>query len=502
VKIAIRIACGMMLGLLLSSIYWLPAALESKYVYEWASELMPYHATYLTLLESQNTFGFIINSSFTLIVAAITLSAWALRATEFKGEPFVWGKKYAGDAAYSQIRLWIILGVAAIFMSTTFSMHISKLIPRIDAATPAWRWLAIAALFASLLVGAAVERLTSSVTQSTIKLWAMRASMCAMIILSLWITAKYVIIEAVQTRQSYTFSPNHMDSGFTPKNSTPPDSLPDTPLAVLEPQSGASEVVRWEPQQRELIVFAEQPGELRLKTYNFPGWIARIDGQATPVSSDKDGAQVIAIPAGKHKVETEFVNTPPRKMGIALASIGLLTIFGLTLADRLQWWQRRANDSDRNEERAKRGRLAIGLRNKYVVVGLSIVVCALAVVMISRLSNRRSATASGKVPAAGSEAERAARGSIVVGSEIRVYLEGLDTIPVAVDEKALDELIIALSKKDGAGVDALAQSGRVIKVVRNTSARVMQMETGKTKVRISEGQYIMQEGWVLDRWVR
>lgn len=522
VKIAFRIACAMALGLLISSIYWLPAALESKYVYEWASEVMPYHSTYLTLLESQNTFGFIVNASFTLIVAAIVLSVWALGATSLEGEPFVWKKKYTGDSAYFQVRLWAILAVTATFMSTTFSMHVSKLIPRIDAATPAWRWLAIATLFASLLVGAAAERLINGATRRSIRLWGMRAAIGVMIAISLWITVKYVIIEPVRTRQSYAFSPYHMDSGFTPKNSTPPDNLPDTPLVMLEPESGATEMLRWEPQYRELYVFAEEPSELRLKTYNFPGWVARVDGQPAPVSSDKDGAMVIAIPAGKHKVEAEFVNTPPRKMGIALASIGLMTIFGLALVDRLQWRQRRARpgakaatvgDSvaerrDPKSSEAGFAATATGIRAatlfkyRYVIAGLAVALCLLLGFILLRPSNRGRASDAGRAAPSASQPETARGSALVTGAEVRLRIEGLDSIPVAVDEKGLDELINALSKKDGNAIDALTQAGRVINVARDTGVRVIQMTMGKARVRITEGEYIMQEGWVLERWLR
>ena len=49
-KIAFRIAGGISISLLVSAIYWLPAALEGKYAYEWATVAFPYHYIYVSLI--------------------------------------------------------------------------------------------------------------------------------------------------------------------------------------------------------------------------------------------------------------------------------------------------------------------------------------------------------------------------------------------------------------------------------------------------------------------
>src|SRR5262249_39464732 len=223
IGIILRIVAPMALGLLLSSIYWLPAALESKYVYEWASEYMPYHTTYITLLKNSDTFDFIVNSSFVLLVASIAGSVWMLKNASLPGDAFAWDREYPRDSALSHVRLWTILAVLALFMSTPFSIRISKLIPRIDVATPAWRWLAIATFFASLLFAAAVSRVLGRAGNNRIVVWAYRGTIVALCAVSLWITVKYAIVEPVRTRQAYPISSNHLDSGFTPKDSTRPD---------------------------------------------------------------------------------------------------------------------------------------------------------------------------------------------------------------------------------------------------------------------------------------
>lgn len=87
------------------------------------------------------------------------------------------------------------------------------------------------------------------------------------------------------------------------------------------------------------------------------------------------------------------------------------------------------------------------------------------------------------------------------GSEVRLYLQGRDSIMVAVDEKTLDELISVISSQ-GAEVQNLIQSGRVFTVPNRTRVRIVEEGFAKLKVRIIEGEKIMLEGWVPERWVR
>ena len=82
-----------------------------------------------------------------------------------------------------------------------------------------------------------------------------------------------------------------------------PEKLPDTPAVTMEPENGSNEIIRWQPQSREVRVKADSPVKVRLKTYNFPGWTARIDGQRTRLSSDQDGVLLIDVPQGLHTIK-------------------------------------------------------------------------------------------------------------------------------------------------------------------------------------------------------
>ena len=87
------------------------------------------------------------------------------------------------------------------------------------------------------------------------------------------------------------------------------------------------------------------------------------------------------------------------------------------------------------------------------------------------------------------------------GSEITLYVEGRSSVMVAVDEKALDELINAIATR-GDEVQTLIKSGRVFTVPNQTRVRIIEADFAKLKVRIIEGEKIMAEVWVPERWVR
>src|SRR6185503_14869733 len=102
-----------------------------------------------------------------------------------------------------------------------------------------------------------------------------------------------------------------VESSWTPKDATHPQELPDTGLVVTEPASSVVEITKWEPQYREVHVSVSQPSTVRFKTYNFPGWTARVDGNQVPMLSDRDGIQQIEVSPGLHRIQVSFENTPP-----------------------------------------------------------------------------------------------------------------------------------------------------------------------------------------------
>jgi len=336
-RIAVRLAAAMLLGLLLSAIYWLPAALETKYAYEFASDLFPYHQSYITLAPVSDANPYfdlwrLLNDIFAFNALALIVTILVLR---FVRRPSAQNASEM-TGRWSSLGMWLTMGIATAFMSTSFSGYISKLLPKIQVTVPAWRWLALAGMFTSLIVAAMIDALRRQPAIPHRLLWACRAAVVIVILLNVWLSIRWSVIRPLSHPTYNAASTSSVvESSWTPKNATPPQELPDTQLVVTEPESAAVEVSRWEPQDREIVVKVDKPTIVRLKTYNFPGWTARVDGNKVPMLSDKDGVQQIEVPPGIHRIQASFVNTPPRVAGTVLSVLAVILIAGLVIFDHL-----------------------------------------------------------------------------------------------------------------------------------------------------------------------
>ncbi len=70
-------------------------------------------------------------------------------------------------------------------------------------------------------------------------------------------------------------------------------------------------IVKWESSKRIIEITACQATILRIRTFNFPGWTASIDGIKTEIKTENDtGAILVNIPPGRHILMLQFVDTP------------------------------------------------------------------------------------------------------------------------------------------------------------------------------------------------
>ncbi|HET9529621.1 MAG TPA: 6-pyruvoyl-tetrahydropterin synthase-related protein [Blastocatellia bacterium] len=318
-KIAVRIAAGMVLGLMMAAIYWLPAAVEGKYTQEFISEIFPYEESLISTRHGMHPFDILIHYTFitqtTALLAAVLILALT-RKTRHPRQDFLWG----------------LMGVFSTFMMTILATPVTRIIPKIQATVPAWRWLAIASVFTALSVAAVTDRLTGEASISKALLWACRIALLIVIASNVWLAIDRAIIDSLANGTLKPYD-QFYQAGFTPKGSVVPENLPDSERAVLRPPVGSARVIRWDALYREVEVDIDQPGVLRLKSYYFPGWSARINGQEANLVSDTSGIQMLPLTPGQHRVEVFFENTPPRTLGSALTIAALLIMLLLSISE-------------------------------------------------------------------------------------------------------------------------------------------------------------------------
>src|SRR5262245_43049631 len=141
----LRLAAGMSLGLLLSAVYWLPAALESKYVQEYVTDVFPYDKSYLALDGKGDEFIQLVEKIFVfqgyVLVVAIVITILLLRwrplseHAESQSAEADAGKQSASQAA-PQIALWSFMTIIATLMNTQASMPVATRIPKGQMTVP------------------------------------------------------------------------------------------------------------------------------------------------------------------------------------------------------------------------------------------------------------------------------------------------------------------------------------------------------------------------------
>ena len=100
-------------------------------------------------------------------------------------------------------------------------------------------------------------------------------------------------------------------------------------IALLKGK-GNFDVVLWQSAERIIEVTAQQLVTLRMRTFNFPGWKAYIDGIPTGIITEElTGAILINVPPGKHRLVIKFEDTPVRYYSKVISLVSLLGIVSM-----------------------------------------------------------------------------------------------------------------------------------------------------------------------------
>jgi hypothetical protein len=110
-------------------------------------------------------------------------------------------------------------------------------------------------------------------------------------------------------------------------NLYPPAKQPGA--ATLTEGKGRVEAQRLEIARREFAIENETPTQVRIETYSYPNWIARLDNARVEIKSEPGtGLMLVDVPAGRHRLTLDFVahKTSERiAKGISIAAwLGLI----------------------------------------------------------------------------------------------------------------------------------------------------------------------------------
>jgi hypothetical protein len=324
----IWVGAGVALGLALAAAYILPAFLEQDFIHrEFVAEVWPYHKTYVfvhDLYSSDLHRGFFHAVDAMWVFGAAVIVACAL-LLKFKLPASLLGGELRLRAT-----LWIVLGSFASFMMLKLSQPVGMLIPKIDIGVFTWRMLSITTLVMALLAGACAQ---SAINAAKKNLRSERLIFGSLALVVLVGGALFSAGVAANQISAPVFVPEseHFNAATLPRTApADPAELPDdVPPAELAGESGTVTVERWDPEHRRIHVDLPAEDRLLIRTFNFPGWTATVDGKLVDIITDEELGDIgIDLQAGTHEVALDFLDTPVRLNGkrITLFSFGVLLV--------------------------------------------------------------------------------------------------------------------------------------------------------------------------------
>jgi hypothetical protein len=354
--------CGVSIALALglSAAYWYPALAGRDLIFPGFIDPDLYHKSYVFSPDFySDSLIWVFNLVSIIVCAAILLAA--TRRNQVDSNPL-----------RSQVVFWAVMGCFASFMATSYSYQIGRRIPMISIGHRPFRMLMITALIAALLVGACGH--VASAARSTGRKHGRLLSGIAVAVLLITIGFSIVRVIApvhltptedlseIMPRTAFDPDPNDLNLVVprTVRIVSTYDNLDDVPLsepAKLADGHGEVTIDKWDPEHRELLVELTESDRLSIRTFNFPGWTATVDGHQARLGTGAElGEMFLDLEAGSHAITLEFLETPVRRRGKLLNLAALIVVAGIVcVASALRRRNRNATGEERFADTSVRG---------------------------------------------------------------------------------------------------------------------------------------------------
>lgn len=326
------LAVALLFGAMLAGAYFVPAFLEQPLIHaNDVSETWPYHTTYVfdyqqTRFNRFDPFIARLDFLWAFNVVLLLLSARALLSWSPAFRQLLRIPKQPPEGGITNA-LWLAAGVFASFMMTRYSELLGRWIPKLEIGVFSWRMLGITSLVVALLAGLCVQAAWQEAGN------ARRLALISVAWLMLFgaVGVSFWKIAWPMVRaEAFRENPEHYNYATLPAQ-VPRDVSPMSEAQFANADAGEIKVLVWQPEFRRLHVQAQQAGQLHLRTSDFPGWRALLDGRPVPITRGALGNITVVVPAGRHELVLDLRSTPVRRAGnwLTMVSFGiwLLLVF-------------------------------------------------------------------------------------------------------------------------------------------------------------------------------
>ena len=258
------------------------------------------------------------------------------------------------ERARAEMGYLLVVGVGLLFVMSPLARPLWDAVPPLAVIQFPWRLLALSGFVFSALGGLALWNLLPSALPGV------RPEGGLVVMGALAMLASYPYIQANLSsiepwredgRAVYQFEREHPDMfGYTTWVTQPftttvlsaayalPDYVEhhgDAPAqGRLEITAGMGSVVESYVGGSSAggVVNMQTPGTVRINVYYFPGWMVSVDGQPVEPGIDPTFAALsIDLPAGEHRIDARFGETPVRSGAMVVSALTLALCLGLVV---------------------------------------------------------------------------------------------------------------------------------------------------------------------------
>lgn len=329
-----RNGLGIVLGIGLAAIYWLPAMTTQEYV------SMP--SMYVGFLHYSNSF---LSSwptpehgwSFRRYLMVITVGTSLLGVLAWW-----WSRRYQAPEVRHESRYWLVVAVLSLGMTLPWSKPIWDLLPMLQKVQFPWRFNAVLTVAAITLFAFAATTLRTLIVHGrsyVIRSWALLLATLLLTQLAVGIEPLFfdrLTASDVQKALQVSRSPLEYRPRWVPVEQFSKESVnrlgASTPQVQSTPSSVRWQMIEWAPRQIHLSISTPQAGTLTLHQYYYPGWIAHVAGrsQPLPLQPSPDGLLQIEVPAGDYPLAITLAPLPEERTGRWISTCTLLLCLLLT----------------------------------------------------------------------------------------------------------------------------------------------------------------------------
>jgi hypothetical protein len=104
-------------------------------------------------------------------------------------------------------------------------------------------------------------------------------------------------------------------------------AVPDPLAKATLQEQGQVTLLAWNTQSKHFRIDSPSANRLRVWTFAFPGWTARLEGAKAPIEAHPELRTIeVDIPPGRHDLELTYRATPPARVGALLSLAGLAAL--------------------------------------------------------------------------------------------------------------------------------------------------------------------------------